>query len=86
MISHEECLDKLKHMSTLQDNKATLNSELKKVQEELDGINSEVTEYFELNDLQNIKIERCGTFSIYRIAVPQIEDVEQVRNGGVGQF
>ena len=79
MLSHEECLKKLKELRSLQDVKAELRAQGTMVQEEIDLLQVDLTEYFDVNEMQNIKLEGVGMFYMQRTAFPQMEDPEAVK-------
>lgn len=74
MIAHNECLDKLKTMRSLRVARADLDKRSKALQEEIDLINAEVTEYFEATGQQSINIDGYGMFYLTREIYPNIED------------
>lgn len=63
----------------MQDKKAELNAEKTALQQDIDVLQYALTEYFDLNEMQNIKLEGTGMFYIQRTALPQIEDPEALK-------
>ena len=79
MLSNIECNDKLRQLRALNDRKTELNTQKTELQAQIDALNAELTEYFELNEVQNVKLEGHGTFYLNRTELPQIEDPEAVK-------
>lgn len=79
MLSENECRDKCKTLRALQDDKTELKRHQTELQEKIDRCNSELAEYFEINEIQNIKLEGHGMFYLKRTELPQIEDPEAVK-------
>ena len=78
MIAHDECLDKLKTMRRLREERAELEKKVKDLKEQVDLINAEVTEYFEISGQQSINIDGYGMFYLNREIYPNIEDRDAV--------
>ena len=78
MIAHDECLERLKTMKRLRVERAELDKQVKDLKEQVDFINSEVTEYFEITGQQSINIEGYGMFYLNREIYPNVEDREAV--------
>ena len=79
MLSHKDCLEKLKALRKLQDDKEILAEQTKKLNKEIGSLQYELVEYFDMNEMQNIKIDGAGMFYIQRTALPQIDDPEAVK-------
>lgn len=78
MIAHDECLEKLKTMKRLRTERAELDKQSKDLKMQVDLLNAEVTEYFELTGQQSISIEGYGMFYVNREVYPNVEDKEIV--------
>lgn len=78
MIAHDECLEKLKMMKSLRMARAELDKKVKDLKDQVDLINAEVTEYFEMTGQQSISIDGYGMFYMNREIYPNIEDKEAV--------
>jgi len=78
MIAHDECLEKLKTMKRLRTERAELDKQSKDLKDQVDLINAEVTEYFELTGQQSINIDGYGLFYVNREIFPNVEDKEAV--------
>ncbi len=79
MLSENECHMKLKTLRALTDQKTELNTQKSELQKEIDTVNAELSEHFELNEIQNIKLAGHGMFYIKRTEFPQIEDPEAIK-------
>lgn len=78
MIAHDECLEKLKTMKRLRAERAELDKQVKDLKDQVDLINAEVTEYFEITGQQSINIDGYGMFYLNREIYPNIEDRDAV--------
>ena len=74
MIAHDECLEKLKMMKSLRVARAEIDKKSKELKDQVDIINAEVTEYFEITGQQSIDIDGYGKFYLNREIYPNIED------------
>ena len=78
MIAHDECLEKLKMMKSFRLARAELEKKAKDLKDQVDLLNAEVTEYFEITGQQSINIDGYGMFYVNREIYPNIEDKEAV--------
>jgi len=78
MIAHDECLEKLKTMKRLRLERAELDKQVKDLKDQVDLINAEVTEYFEITGQQSIDIDGYGKFYLNREIYPNVEDRDAV--------
>ena len=76
MITHEQCLNKMKRIKELTDVKEELKNESSKITLMLDELNNEVSEYMELTDQTQIRIKNLGLFFLQTDSKPQFEDKE----------
>jgi len=79
MIAADALTGKLMELRALRDKRAELDVERKKMTEELEKRNAELVEYFEHNDLQQMRLEGAGLFYVARTSFPEIEDKQAVQ-------
>ena len=63
----------------MRDERAVVDKERKDMTREIEERNRELTEYFEHNDLTQMRVEGAGLFFISHTSMPQIQDVEVVQ-------
>jgi len=69
---------KLEETVKLRRKKKQLQSDLKEVNEQLGKVNGELVEYFQDNNLENMKIEGMGLFYLASKCYPAIKDKEEL--------
>lgn len=79
MLNENECRTKLKELRSLTDRKTELNNQKTEVQKQIDTVNAEVTEYFEINEIQNMRLVGYGMFYVKRTEFPQIQNPDAVK-------
>lgn len=79
-ILSAEIRDKMERIKTLRETKAALKSQLDDVNEELENLNIDVTDFFESHRIQSLKIEGIGNFYLNRQLYPSIENQEVCYN------
>ena len=74
-----EIKEKLEKVHSLREAKEDIKRELDKINNELTLLNGELVEYFQDNNLKNMRIEGIGMFFMHSRSLPQVKDIVELK-------